>query len=122
MASGPATLTNVDPDQQMAMRMAESGFRIRRMPSQLDWCAVMAKYGLVLQDSHDLTKNAIVFWTKWWRFARFILKFPWFVCWYGNSSKDRMEFTAGLLSAATVAHAMRGKGAGNYALLEFVKT
>jgi len=91
------------------MRLAECGFRIRRMPSKAEWVQEAKDVGLHLIRNVDLTSEALPFWTIGWRLARSILRLVPFVRVFG--------VTDNLLSVTMTAHAMRG--AAEYGVLVF---
>ena len=103
--------------QRVAMLLAESGFRIRAMPSRADWKAMGHEFGFQVAREQDLTDEALPFWTMGWRMARLLLSFPSLIRWYGQGSPKRHETIGSLTSVATVAHAMRNKAAAEYGLL-----
>ena len=96
-------------DHRTAMRLAECGFRIRRMPSKAEWVQEAKSVGLHLIRNVDLTPEAMPFWTLGWRLARTILRLVPFVRLFG--------FADNLLSVATTAHALTG--AAEYGVLVF---
>jgi SAM-dependent methyltransferase len=105
-------------DVQVAMCLAERGFRIQSMPSKDDWINAAMLSGLCLVKDIDLTEEALPFWTLGWRLARSILyTFPYFVRWLISA---KPETAANLLAVATTAFAMRG-GAAEYGVLVFRK-
>jgi SAM-dependent methyltransferase len=108
------SFADASPDQQLAMRLAERGFSIARMPSKADWIRVA--------DAHtahftDLTADAILYWTMGWRIARFLLHFPLALYYYASSSRARVCTLMNLLSVVTVAHAMRDSATAEYGVL-----
>jgi SAM-dependent methyltransferase len=64
------------PNQQLAMRLAETGFRIRRMPSKALWASLASESGFHVVRDVDLTQQVLPFWRLGWRFAHAALKFP----------------------------------------------
>jgi SAM-dependent methyltransferase len=107
---------DASPDQQMAMMLAERGFSIARMPSKADW--IEAGQGLVhFASTVDLTDDALQYWTLGWRVARFLLCFPLVLYYFSQKSLARKCSLMNVLSAATVAHAMRDSAAAEYGVL-----
>ena len=105
-------------DLQVAMCLAERGFRIRRIPSKSDWIRAAKASGLRLVCDQSLTAEALPFWTLGWRIARSILHtFPYFSRWLVRA---RPETAANLLAVATTAYALRG-GVAEYGMLVFRK-
>lgn len=104
-----AGYSTVSEDRRTAMRVAEYGFRIRKMPSKAEWVQEAKGVGLHLIRNADLTSEAIPFWTTGWRLARTILRLVPFVRAFG--------FADNLLSVAMTAHAMTG--AAEYGVLVF---
>lgn len=104
-------------DAQTAMCLAESGFRIRAMPSRRDWVEACAAHGMRVVRDQDLTHEALPFWRMGWRVARALLLAPWLVRAFVTSSAERRETGANFLSVATTAHAMRDRASAEYALL-----
>jgi len=113
-----AGFQNASLDQQLAMQLAESGFKIRRMPSRLDWISACADSGLVLIEHLPLTSQAIPFWDFGWRISRLLIRSASFVRWL---SSVRPHTAANLLSVTTVAHALRDSGAAEYGMLVFMR-
>jgi len=138
------------PNQQLAMKLAERGFRIRRMPSKALWASMGSESGFKVVRDVDLTHQVLPFWRFGWRFAHVALKFsplirytcPWFVpdsydClrissllmrtyptldrWVASSSLNRRETAANLLSVSTAAHAFRNKGSAEYGVMVLEK-
>jgi hypothetical protein len=64
------------PDQQLAMRLAESGFRVQKMPSKADWVREAAEVGMKLTKELEMTNEVLPFWTLGWRVSRAVLRFP----------------------------------------------
>lgn len=104
-------------DQQLAMVLAERGFRVRRMPSKAEWIERAAEVGLRVLDNINLTHQALPFWTLGWRVSRAALRCPNLVRLAAASSPARAQTAASLLSVATTAHALRG--AAEYGVLVF---
>ena len=104
-----ADFTSTSENKRTAMRLAECGFRIRRMPSKAEWVQEAKEVGLHLIRNVDLTAEALPFWTMGWRLARTILRLIPCVRFFG--------VTDNLLSVATTAHALCG--AAEYGLLVF---
>jgi 2-polyprenyl-3-methyl-5-hydroxy-6-metoxy-1,4-benzoquinol methylase len=116
------TFNTFSPDQQTAMLLAESGFRICAMPSKVLWRQLAMESGFrgpPVRDM-DLTKEALPFWTRGWRVARVVLLFPSLVHAFMTCSTSRRETAASLLSVATTAHAMHSRSA-EYGMLVFEK-
>ena len=107
-------------DQQAAMRLAESGFKIRAMPSKADWIFAGHEHGLIFSKSSDLTEEALPFWRLGWRAARAVLRYPMMVRFFARSSPARTQSAGNLLAAAMVAHALRS-GAAEYGVLVLEK-
>jgi cyclopropane fatty-acyl-phospholipid synthase-like methyltransferase len=107
--------------QRTAMCLAESGFRIRAMPSQQLWIDACAAEGMAVARRQDLTHEALPFWELGWRVARAALLAPGLIRWFVNSSPARRETGANFLSVATTAHAMRARGSAEYGLLVLAK-
>ena len=104
-----ARFSTAPEDQRTAMRLAECGFSIRRMPSKAEWVQEARGVGLHLIRNIDLTPEALPFWTKGWRLARTVLRLLPFIRYFYASDN--------LLSVAMTAHAMRG--AAEYGVLVF---
>ena len=123
--------------QQEAMRCAERAFQIERMLSPLEWEAAMQKEGMVLMSKRDLTREVLPFWEKAWRACRVVAwacaRWPWrrgSFAWVANvlagdgreldaARGSQMCWVANVLAGGAVAHALRDKGAAEYACLEF---
>jgi ubiquinone/menaquinone biosynthesis C-methylase UbiE len=97
-------------DHRTAMRLAERGFQIRRMPSKAEWVQEAKEAGLQLVRSVDLTSEALPFWTMGWRVARSVLRLVPCVRALGVGADN-------LLSVAMTAHALRE--AAEYGVLVF---
>ncbi len=107
-------------NQRSAMLLAESGFRIKAMPSKGLWKRFCQAHGFKLVRDIDLTREALPFWTLGWRVARVVLLFPFVVRFLLRSSAERKETVANLLSVTMTAHAMRA-GSAEYGMLVFEK-
>lgn len=114
-----ATFETCPPDQRVAMMLAESGFRIRAMPSKQLWKRLADSHGLVLVRDTDLSHEALPFWVLGWRVARVVLLFPALVRLVVHLSAACRETAANLMSVSTTAHAMRERGAAEYGVLVF---
>ena len=110
------------PDQQLAMRLAERAFSIRRMHSMSEWIEGAHAAGLQLKRIEDLTPQALPFWTLGWRVAHAVLHHsPAWVIRRLRASPYMAKSTDNLLAVATVAHAMRNRAAGVYGVMVFGK-
>ena len=104
-----AGFASASEDHRTAMRLAECGFRIRRMPSKAEWVQEAKDAGLHLVRHTDLTSEALPFWTMGWRLARSILRLVPFVRVFGVADN--------LISVTMTAQALRG--AAEYGVLVF---
>jgi len=110
------------PDQQLAMRLAERAFSIRRMHSMSEWIEAAHAAGLQIKRVEDLTPQALPFWTLGWRVAHAVLHHvPAWVIRRLRASAYTAKSTDNLLAVATVAHAMRKRAAGVYGVMVFGK-
>ena len=75
---------------QLAMKLAESGFRVQRMASKSTWESLGHGHGFIKTFSQDLTESAIPFWKQGWRVANVVLQLPWLARWFINSSPARL--------------------------------
>lgn len=108
---------DLDDDVREAMNLAESGFRIARMPSRATWRALAAEHGLEVVSETELTRQALAFWTRGWRVAHTLLRVaPAFLRWYFASNLRRRETGANFASVAMTAYAM-ALGSANYGVL-----
>jgi hypothetical protein len=110
----------LDDDVQQAMILAESGFRIMRMPSRATWKALATAHGFDVISETELTMDALRFWTRGWRVAQLLLLAPAFLRWYFASSPRRRETGANFMSVVMTAYAM-ALGSANYGVLVFQK-
>lgn len=138
-----AQFDRLDADVREAMKLAESGFRIRRMPSKDCWSALAARSGLRRVQDTDLTPEALAFWTRGWKAARLLTFFPGLVRAYlgggdrrgergesGERSKQlsrerskkrrRRETGANFVAVLMTAYAM-ALGAAEYGVIAFEK-
>ncbi len=105
------------PNARLAMRLAERGMRLGRMPSRGLWKDVASRRGFVVVADVDLTAEALPFWTTGWRVARALLLFAGaLVSRYRASDPARAETFANFVAVCTTAHAMRS-GAARYGVL-----
>lgn len=102
-------------DQQVAMQLAERGFKINRMFSKMDWIRFGIEAGFHVTEDIDWTHEALSFWTTGWRWARWILK--WFPC-IVRRWKDTPTMS-NLLSISMIAHALQNKNTAEYGCLIF---
>lgn len=107
-----AAFERASADQQLALGLAECGFRIRNMPSKSDWIMEAALYGFKLERNLDLTADAMPFWTRGWKITRVLLRL-------GVARVLPAESAANLMAVATIAHAMRDRAAAEYGMLVF---
>ncbi|KAF5829098.1 S-adenosyl-L-methionine-dependent methyltransferase [Dunaliella salina] len=106
---------------QEAMILAESGFRICRMPSKRLWREVCDAAGLKLVRTTDLTHEAAKFWLKGWRVAQILLALPPFLLRrYFASSSIRAETGANFVAVVMTAYAF-ALGSASYGVLIFEK-
>jgi SAM-dependent methyltransferase len=105
-----------------AMNLAESGFRIRRMPSKEGWVALGMQHGLMRVQDIDLTPEALAFWTRGWRAARLLTAlFPSLVRRYLRSAdRCRRETGANFVAVLMTAYAM-ALGSAEYGVLTLEK-
>jgi len=104
-------------NQQTAMRLAETGFRIRKMPTKDEWINLARDLNFELIEDRDLTQEVLPFWTMGWRMACFVLKFS-FVLKYMKIFRINMQETVGnFISVATTAHALRDRGSAEYGMI-----
>ncbi|PNH07519.1 hypothetical protein TSOC_006021 [Tetrabaena socialis] len=114
-----ASFENEPEEVQHAMMLAESGFRIRAMPSKPSWQLMASTARLTLVDDVDLTPEALAFWTQGWKVAHvLLLLLPWAVRAYVASSLKHAETGANFVSVATTAYAM-ALGSAVYGVLVF---
>jgi len=111
----PQHLEIASAHQRVAMRLAESGLKIRRAPTRREWEVAAANAGLVLRCHQDLTAEALHAWTALWRAARCLVRIP------GLARCLPAHSAGNLLTACTAAHALRGKEAAEYGVLVFVR-
>ncbi|PNH00451.1 hypothetical protein TSOC_013725 [Tetrabaena socialis] len=105
------------PDVQRAMLLAESGFRIREMPSKQTWRRLAARERLVLVDDVDLTAKALPFWIRIWKVAHALLRVPWALRAYFTRHE---ETGANFVSLAMTAYAL-AMGSAEYGVLVFTQ-
>ena len=89
-------------DHQNAMRLAESGFRIRAMPSRAQW---KVAFDLPILREQTLTTEALPFWMMGWRLARACLRFPRLLRLFMKCVSE--ETVGSFISIVTVAHATK---------------
>ena len=110
------------PNQQLAMRLAERAFSIRRMRAMSEWIEGAHAAGLRLKSLEDLTPQALPFWTLGWRVVHAVLHHtPAWVIRRLRASAHTAKSTNNLLAVATVAHAMRDRAAAVYGVMVFAK-
>jgi hypothetical protein len=99
------------------MQIAENGFRIREMPSKQTWIDLATDLNFILVQDRDLTAEVLPFWRQGWKLAHFVLQFSFLLRWIDWKHPKLRETAANFLSIATVAHAMRHRGAAEYGVL-----
>lgn len=113
-----------EADVREAMNLAESGFRITRMPSRATWKALAAAHGgFNVVAETDLTQQALAFWRRGWRVAHLLLRLSPIAATlraYFASSPQRRETGANFASVLMTAYAM-ALGSANYGVLVFQK-
>ena len=114
--------TSAPADQQLAMRLAERAFCVKRMRPMSEWIEAAYAAGLRLERLEDLTHQALPFWTVGWRVAHALLRHtPAWVIRRLRATPYTAKSTNNLLAVATVAHAMRTRGAAVYGVMVFAK-
>ena len=104
-------------DQQTAMRLAETGFRIRNMPAKKEWIDLARDLNFELIEDRDLTQEVMPFWEKGWRMACFVLQFSFVLKYLKRFNFNIEETTGNFLSIATTAHAFRDRGTAEYGII-----
>ena len=116
------TFATAPANQQLAMRLAERAFAIKRMRPMSEWIEAAYSAGLRLESLEDLTHQALPFWTVGWRFAHALLRHaPAWVIRRLRATPYTAKSTDNLLAVATVAHAMRNRAAAVYGVMVFSK-
>jgi ubiquinone/menaquinone biosynthesis C-methylase UbiE len=113
---------NSSTEQQLAMQLAEAGFRIRQMCSKKQWIQLATDLNFTLLEDRDLTAEVLPFWRQGWRIAHFVLKFASVLRWIDWTQPKLRESAASFLSIATTAHALRKRGTAEYGMLILQKT
>ena len=114
--------TNAPNNQQLAMHLAEHSLSIKRMRSMSEFIESAYSQGLQLKRLEDLTTQALPHWLFGWRFAHAILRHaPSWVIRRLRAHSLTAHSTDSLLALATVAHAMRDRGAMVYGVMVFEK-
>jgi len=109
------------PEQQMAMQLAEKGFRINEMATKQWWKCQATEFDFTAIEDMDLTREVLPFWKKGWRMAHFLLNFARVLRYIFILFPTFKESSWNFLSVATTAHALRDSGAAEYGLLVFQK-
>jgi len=107
--------------QQMAMRLAEKGFRIKMMPTKKQWIEHANDLNFKLIEDTDLTTEVLPFWTQGWRMAHFILNFAYCLKCISLCFPCTKESFGNFLSVCATAHAFRQKGTAEYGIIMFQK-
>jgi SAM-dependent methyltransferase len=106
----------------LSMCLAESGFRIRQMPSKSDWKDKCSLHGLRLVKDLDLTQEVIPFWEFGSRAARWILLLlfphPLAVRLALFFKPQRFYSICNLVSMVSIAHCLK-QGTAEYGMLVF---
>ena len=104
-------------EAELAMNLAENGFRIRKMPSKDLWVSSGRSFSLVHVQDIDLTHEALPFWVLAWKIAHCLLKYyPGLLRVYFTWSNTTRESGANFVSALMVAYAMT-LGSAEYGVL-----
>ena len=117
------TFDNLPSNVQQAMNLAESGFRIKCMPSKAMWVALADANGFNVLENIDLTDQAARFWTKWWKIAQLLLLPPFghfIMKHYFRLTLQTAETGSNMLAMIMTAYAMN-LGSGEYGVLVFKK-
>ena len=114
---GTTTDNNVHDEQ--CMKLCEGGFRIRDMPSVHDWQEAASHCGFHIQVNHNLTSQALPFWTLGWRLTRCILPFSRMLSRL-VTSRARFESAANFISVTTTAQSLH-LGHASYGMLVLAK-
>ena len=112
----------LEADVREAMNLAESGFRIKRMPSKKSWAVAAAEHGMLCTQEADLTGEALRFWMRGWKAAQ-VLKVlaPFLVVGYLRSGdRRRRETGASFVGVLMTAYAL-ALGSAEYGVVAFEK-
>ena len=112
-----STFEALDSTQQQMMHLAESGFRIKAMPSKAQWIACANMHGFELERDEDWTMDALPFWRISRRIAHVLLWIP-CLCRFLQAFEWTRESVSNIISGATVAGALEC-GAAEYGILVF---
>jgi len=110
-----------NPQQQLAMQLAEKAFYINEMPSKNTWRQHALDLDFDVVEDKDLTAQVLPFWEQGWRVVHFALNFAYilkYVCMCFRLTKPAM---ANFLAVATTAHAFQDRCTAEYGLLMLQK-
>ena len=108
-------------DVREAMNLAESGFRIRSMPSKKRWAEGAACHGMICTREVDLTREALGFWVRGWKAAQALrVLAPFLVVRYllRSGVRRRRETGASFVGVLMTAYAL-ALGSAEYGVLAF---
>lgn len=102
--------------------IAERGFRLAALLSAAEWRSLAEQAGLQLVAREALTREALPFWSRWWRLARALLRAPALIRAYGASGAPRRRETLANFAAVMGTAPSLALGATEYGMLVFGKT
>lgn len=101
--------------------LAERGFRLSRLRTMAEWRRYAEEAGLRVTMQKILTREALPFWSRWWRLARVLLRLPWLIRAYAWSGKERRRETLANFAAVLGTAPSMALGATEYGMLVFSK-
>lgn len=101
--------------------VVERGFRLPRLRTMAEWRRYGEEAGLRVTMQKFLTREALPFWSRWWRLARVFLRLPWLIRAYAWSGKERRRETLASFAAVLGTAPSMALGATEYGMLVFSK-
>ncbi len=101
--------------------LAERGFRLPGLLTMTDWRRLGADVGLRVAVQKQLTREALPFWSRWWRVARLLLYAPRLIYAYAHSKAPRRRETLANFAAVLGTAPSLALGATEYGMLVFRK-
>ncbi len=99
--------------------LAERGFRLPRLKTMKEWHDCAEKAGLRVTMRTKLTREALPFWSRWWRLGRLLLRLPWLIRAYACAGKERRRETLASFAAVLGTAPSMALGATEYGMMVF---
>ena len=108
-----------DEAARACAELAERGFRLPGMLSMAEWRRFGERAGFQVVVQDRLTREALPFWSRWWRLARLLLRVPFAIRAYAASGEARRRETLANFAAVVGTAPSLALGSTEYGMLVF---